>query len=209
VDDLILNTLGGILGYCIHTRFLRFLPDKEWMDKRSAERSVSVSYLRRAAALFVDSVLIGLIIWLVTTLFATNETTGGQGIWADETWLGTTVFLVYFPLLALLLRGRTPGKMLVRIRLVTVEGTRPLWLFVLLRYLLRSAPIVGYQVFDLLIKTQGSPQVSYLVVLLMLATLLIGTLLILDFFLSFRAKRSRRLWYELLSRTCNVSSFQK
>jgi uncharacterized RDD family membrane protein YckC len=110
--------------------------------------------------LFVDSVLIGLIVWLVTALFATNGATDGQGIWTDGTWLGSSVFLVYCPLFALPTRGRTSGKMLVRIRLATVEGTHPLWLFVLLRYLLRSAPIVDYRVFDLLSRTRNTSNFS-------------------------------------------------
>jgi glycopeptide antibiotics resistance protein len=207
VDDLILNTLGGALGYFIHTKFFRFLPNKEWMDKRSAERSVSVSYLRRLAAFFVDSVLIGLIVWLVTTLFAANGIILDEAT-TDGTWISIVVLLVYYPLFALLTRGGTPGKMLVRIRLDTVEGARPRWLLILLRYLLRNALIVGYQLLILLMRTQGGALGTYQS-LFLLAVLLASALLLLDFFLSFRAKRGRRLWYEVLSKTRNVSSFPR
>jgi glycopeptide antibiotics resistance protein len=194
VDDLILNTLGGVLGYFIHTRFLRFLPSREWIDRRSAERSVSVGYLRRLAALFVDSVLVGLVIWLVTAL---------PGM--DKPWTGIIVFFAYYPLLALLTHGRTPGKALVRIRLETVEGARPFWLLVVLRYLLRNAPLAGYQIFVLQTNVENSAYQN----ILSLVVMLTGVFFLLDFFLSFRAKRGRRLWYELLSQTRNVSSFPK
>jgi glycopeptide antibiotics resistance protein len=202
VDDLILNTLGGVLGYFIHTRFLRFVPGREWMDKRSVERSTSVGYLRRAAAFFVDCVLIGLIVWLVTALFATDGT-WPDGTTIEGTWTSAVVFFLYYPLFALPTRGRTPGKMLVRIRLEAVDGARPLGLLILLRYLLRNALIVGCQAFILLMRASGGYQG-----VLILAGSLVGVLLLMDFLLSFRAKRGRRLWYEMLSRTHNVSSLR-
>jgi uncharacterized RDD family membrane protein YckC len=108
----------------------------------------------------------------------------------------------------LLTHGGTPGKILVRIRLDTVEGARPLWLLIVLRYLLRNALIVGYQLLILPMRTQGGALGTYQS-LFLLAVLLASALLFLDFFLSFRAKRGRRLWYEMLSKTRNVSSFQE
>jgi uncharacterized RDD family membrane protein YckC len=152
-----------------------------------------VSYSRRLTALFVDSVLVGLVIWLVATLLGT-----------DESWVGIMVFLVYYPLFALLTHGRTPGKALVRIRLETVDAARPFWLLVLLRYLLRNALLIGCQRLALLISTGGTYSN-----IIFLAGLLTSALLVLDFFLSFRAKRGRRLWYEMLTRTRNVSSLQR
>jgi glycopeptide antibiotics resistance protein len=240
VDDLILNTLGGVAGYFVYTRFLGFLPSKERIDRRSAERSVSVGYLRRLAALFVDSLLVLCASWLVTTLFST-----------DATPTGIVVFLLYYPLFALPFRGRTPGKMLVRIKLETVRGTRPLWPFVLLRYLLRNTLIAGYQLYALLTgtasteglgsmgsttgaeglgsmgstagaeglgsmgSTTGAEGLGLLHVgplhqdVLLVAVALASALLLLDFLLSFRAKRGRRLWYECLSRTRNVSTLSR
>jgi glycopeptide antibiotics resistance protein len=194
VDDLILNTLGGIVGYLCYTKCLRFLPSKERIDQRSAERSVSVSYSRRLTALFVDTILAGFIAALVTIIFE-----------VDTFYSGVTVLLVYYPLFALLTHGKTPGKALVRIKLETVKGARPFWLLVLLRYMLRAIPLVLYQTFALLTRTEDAIYQTAL----LLAALALSAFLVLDVLLSFRAKRKKRLWYELLSKTHNVSSFRR
>jgi glycopeptide antibiotics resistance protein len=197
VDDLILNTLGGVIGYFAYTRFLRFLPSRERIDQRSTERSTSVGYLRRFTALLVDNILVGLVAGLATVLLKAN----GSPV---EIVVLLTVFLVYYPLFALLTRGKTPGKALVRIRLETVGDAQPFWLCILLRYLLRNVLMVLYRVFFLLM---DKPDTTYQGALL-LAALLVSAFLLLDFFLSLRTKRGKRLWYEMLTGTRNVNSLQ-
>jgi glycopeptide antibiotics resistance protein len=54
VDNLLLNTLGSTVGYFIYTWFLRFLPKRERVDRKSAEHSGKIGYLRRVSALWVD-----------------------------------------------------------------------------------------------------------------------------------------------------------
>ena len=50
VDDLLGNILGGIIGYGIIQPFLRLLPVRAQLDRRSYERGMSVSFGRRLIA---------------------------------------------------------------------------------------------------------------------------------------------------------------
>lgn len=61
VDDLILNTLGGCIGYFIGSLFLKFLPTREEMDEKSYQKGESVSFLRRMVSIGIDVSLIFLL----------------------------------------------------------------------------------------------------------------------------------------------------
>jgi glycopeptide antibiotics resistance protein len=202
VDDLILNTLGGLAGYFIYTRFLHFLPSREWIDQKSVARSASVGYLRRFAAFFVDSVLVGLVSWLIMTALKTSEPL-----------IGVAVLLLYYPLFALPTRGWTPGKALVRIRLkADATAHLPLWLLLLIRYLARNLVLLLYQFFTLLMRSNDTGVVTSdarWLGILSLVVVVFSALFLLDFLLSFRAKRKKRLWYELLSKTHNTSTLNR
>ena len=54
VDDLILNTLGGIIGYFVGTLLLKFLPNREEIDDTALELGMKVSGFRRTLAYGID-----------------------------------------------------------------------------------------------------------------------------------------------------------
>jgi putative membrane protein len=56
VDDLITNTLGGVLGFTLANLLAKFLPTREEIDLKSYDRSKKISFLRRLVALVFDAV---------------------------------------------------------------------------------------------------------------------------------------------------------
>lgn len=69
VDDLILNTFGGICGYIIFRPFNNILPKREEMDSKALEKGKNVSSFRKSTAFIFDLVLCGIfstIIYLIT-----------------------------------------------------------------------------------------------------------------------------------------------
>ena len=68
VDDLITNTLGGMLGYAITPVFAHFLVSRSRMDEKAYDRGRSVSPLRRALAFFFDNLIILLTTAIITAL---------------------------------------------------------------------------------------------------------------------------------------------
>lgn len=54
LDDLFLNTLGGLVGYFIAALFLKVLPSRDEIDERSREEGKTVSGLRRITLFFLD-----------------------------------------------------------------------------------------------------------------------------------------------------------
>ena len=54
VDDLITNTLGGLLGFLLAGALVKFLPTRAEIDQISYDRSQKISLLRRFIAMFFD-----------------------------------------------------------------------------------------------------------------------------------------------------------
>ena len=56
VDDLIINTLGGMLGCLFANLLANLLPTRAEIDRKSYERSKNISFLRRLVALVFDMI---------------------------------------------------------------------------------------------------------------------------------------------------------
>lgn len=105
VNDLIHNTLGGFLGYLVTPALTFMLPTRARLNQLSYQRGQRVSYLRRLLALAADLMLMAPIVLLLELAL-------------PAALVRTAVGLAYGGLLPFLWQGRTPGKALVRIRVV-------------------------------------------------------------------------------------------
>lgn len=138
VDDLITNTLGGLLGYAITPFLVHFLPKREKLDEESYERGRQVSPLRRAMAFFLD-VLILILLWLCTTWITYTLcpilSTAHPILVSSGCYAGCVLLL--FWLLPLFTKGKTIGKACVRIQLRNDQESAPRWY----QYILHALPL--------------------------------------------------------------------
>ncbi|AWB43731.1 teicoplanin resistance protein VanZ [Paenibacillus sp. CAA11] len=104
VDDLMSNTLGGIIGFLLAEWFSGLLPRVESLDHDVDVAAKRVSYTRRGVAFLFD--FAG---WMIVLVFCLI-TKVPLAFWVSSG--------VYFMLIPYLTQGRTLGKWLVRIQLV-------------------------------------------------------------------------------------------
>ena len=123
VDDLMANTLGGVLGYLLVGPFLNILPTRKEIDEASFRRGREVSLARRLLALTIDVPCAGLFALVLEALLP---------IARDTAWF--SFFGTYFVLIPVLLRGRTVGKLILRIGILSEDGSPARWYQYLLRY---------------------------------------------------------------------------
>ena len=64
VDDLITNTLGGVIGYGLTPIVAHFLPSREKLDERSYHKGMRVSAMRRMFAFAID-IIVTLILYIM------------------------------------------------------------------------------------------------------------------------------------------------
>jgi glycopeptide antibiotics resistance protein len=193
VNDLLMNTLGGVCGYFLYARFLKGLPSKRRIDERSEERSERVGFARRLVALIFDSFIVSAISSLLAHFVAR----------VDVFWIYIPVFFAYYPAFALALRGGTPGKALVKIRVERIDESVSPRLSICVRYAARNAFVLAFQL-ALRLTSYIEPRRR---IFFLSVPLLAVALSFLDALFSLR--RDRRLWYEMLSKTKNTSYFKK
>ena len=191
-DDLMLNSLGGMIGYFAYSYLLRFLPQKEKLDQKSNQRSVTVGFPRRIAAMLVDGFIIGILKSMVTAVFRIE----GDPVYL--TALLTTTYAIAFTLLT---RGHTPGKALVRIKLVSSGEEQAFMSGVVLRWLFRDTLLFAFSLLNMLVGKNDDWQLLWLALFVLLVLLSAADMV-------YSTRKNRRLWYERLSRTENVSTFK-
>ncbi|MDR0813368.1 MAG: VanZ family protein [Oscillospiraceae bacterium] len=193
VDDLMLNTLGGIIGYGVYAMLKRILPNRDRIDSKNVQKSARVGYIRRVAALLVDSAIVGLALILLNLLWNTIKI---------DSVASFVLSLVYSIGLTLLTKGRTAGKALVRIKVVRTKDGARFFPAVALRYLLRISALYLFQFVSLTtIRFDGVWQLILLIIAFAAAVFFAVDML-------YALKKGRRLWYERLTHTENVSTYR-
>lgn len=116
VNDLLHNTLGGMIGFWIEPVLTFLLPSRTQLDEEAYEKGRDVTLVRRLAAFLIDwgfitfaSVLIEIVARLVTGNYKLD--------FVDSAWWYLLTVFGYFMLLPTATNGKTPGKALVKIRI--------------------------------------------------------------------------------------------
>lgn len=105
VDDLIINTLGGIIGYIFMGIIDNFLPTREEIDNKSFKNSIVISGLRRITIFYLDSFLFA-ILFIFIRIFIRIK------------YLVFIVFIIYYIILPYIKNGYTIGSKFLNVRLV-------------------------------------------------------------------------------------------
>lgn len=103
VDDLILNTLGGLFGYFLSRLVTHFIPQMDKINEKAKERGKIVSGFRRSVALLVDFFIFMFIDLLVIVY------------WKDNIYLTMTLAIFYYIIIPLVLKGSTLAQKFLNI----------------------------------------------------------------------------------------------
>lgn len=196
VDDLMANTLGGVAGYFAVSPFLGILPTREEMDRASFRRGREVSTVRRLLAFVIDLPAAGIYTAVLSALIPFTEKGEGKLIW-----------LSYYILTSVCLKGATVGKRLMRIRVGGArgtQGTEPHWYQYVIRYCCLWAALY---LFPALILIVVNVLTGYdIAERLAVQGMLLGAWFLFLLFELIRMAMHRRLFYEKISGTEVVST---
>ncbi|AOR23162.1 VanZ family protein [Clostridium taeniosporum] len=185
VDDLILNTFGGFLGYLIAPLFTYYLPETNTLDDKVDLQNLKVSYIRRFFAFYVDWFILGFIPYKDSDLI-----------------MQAIIIFLYFIVLVYFTNGKTIGKALFKIK---IKGKHEKLSFkeVFKRYGLLYYGFFGIN--KLLFTTGDLNKIEYTNYIVIIAIIGITiNLLIFIHFLLCMIKKDNRLFYEKFSDTRNI-----
>lgn len=219
VDDLMTNTLGGMLGFGLAPLFTYFLPRSEELDKNVELEHMTVGYIRRAIAYTID---VGCMTFLTPIIlpiqagvvhFSTNigiDLTGWDRLVQTLAALALILF-VYMIVIPSFTGGRTLGKMVTRIHVIEDKRRgqqREITFFGLLkRYGLLYYVGLGSYTFALIMGLYMDLPRSVRLIALGISFLILGAFAIHVLLRLF--SRDKLLYYERLSGTRNVISLKK
>ncbi|MEG0328692.1 MAG: VanZ family protein [Erysipelothrix sp.] len=203
VDDLFLNTLGGVIGFAIAPMMTFFFPKRAALDLESFEKSTHVSYIRRGVALLIDTTIIQIIASILIIALRTIQVTA-----IPDFVLKVLLFMIYYFVLLYAMSGQTLGMKLVKIKVISEKESLRGWqilvrtgLFYVLVY--QAVPIISYlyQSFFNVDLTDGIQALIYLLIF-GVYYLVMGIHFLVTIF-----THDKRLFYERISRTHMDSTF--
>lgn len=162
VDDLITNSLGGLLGWVCAGPFLKVLPSREAVESDALRRGRRVSGLRRTVALFLDMFLFGmltLLLYLPRLL----------PFWA----VLALTFVLYYVIISHLLGGSAPAEAFLRLRIVDARDRNSLWRLIL-RRLLFVAVYFGLPILAVVVSAQAGQAIITLAVAAVMGAFYMG-----------------------------------
>ena len=185
VDDLIINTLGGLIGYLITPIVTIFLPDREEIDKISYKRGKVVSIYRRFLAFLIDIFIFATIMFIILVLSNFND-------FILPLIITTTLYYIILPTIT----SHTLGKYLVKIKLESKNKYKHLSIFI------RQVILYFGIVFGPLIFIELNQYINGLIILFYILFVIYAYF---EIFLKFFG-RKKPLIYERLTKTENIST---
>ena len=185
VDDLIINTLGGALGYLITPLVTIFLPARDEIDKLSYKKGKTVSIYRRFLAFLIDIFIFSTIMFTVLAFLNFKD------------FLIPLIFIIVFYYIMLpTLTSYTVGKYIVKIKLDNKNKYRKISICIreiILYFLIVFGPIIIIELN------------SYINGIIILFYILFITYTYFEICLKFFG-RKKPLIYERLTKTENIST---
>jgi len=112
VDDIILNTAGGIAGWILSPLLCFALPARDAIDNAAYEKGERVPFFRRFLAFMVDFSLVCIVSWTISLIIPDN----GFGL-ILEVFISIALLTAYLTYMPLKTGGYTVGKWLFRLQL--------------------------------------------------------------------------------------------
>ena len=189
VDDLMLNTLGGLLGYVIAKPFTKILPNRKKINENAIEKGKIISGFRRTTTFILDLFILGIIL-LLTILFTKNK------------YIIILIIVLYYFLLPLFLKGSTLAEKFLNITVVDYNNK-----YSIMRLLLRRIMFTLIYIVIPILLFKIRINNDYFNTILRILTII---LVLLFYFVSAMKYMfsKRNLLYEKLSKTKLISTIK-
>lgn len=187
VDDLILNTIGGFLGYFIGNFVLKILPNRNEIDQEAFKLGMKVSALRRCLTFMFDLIFATIVYTIL--VFIINKK------------ISYILFIIIYTIVVkYILKGSTPAMKFFKLNMTDLNNSKlHLWQIIIhtiIFYLeLFLIPFVIFYYVLIIVKNIN----SYLLILVMLILRIVFFIYYLIIFIRYLKKD--QMLYEKLSKT--------
>ena len=200
VNDLLENTLGGVIGYIMTPVFIAILPSLHQIDRYAQKKGNTVTLTRRLIAFGIDDMICVAITLLILHLASYRLD------WKVITSIYVICY-VFFLLQQIIFTGKTVGRQTVRITILDQCGDKPkLWQLLIRNFIRVTVLMQGYLLFPLC-NCLPSGYEAIGTILCFLLIMAVWIFLVVDCIsATLRRHRAKVLYYEILTHSMCVST---
>lgn len=197
VDDLIVNTIGGMIGFWLCPLFTFFLPKRDILDENAYYKGLKkVTFSRRLLSLAIDTIVISCIYFIFIYILKFKDIKGNILVFKY-------IFMIIYILTIYISNGYTFGKMIVNIKLIDNSKKHISFKKVFIRYF--SLIFIMFSIQDILIfRIIPMIQSHDIKVLILIIDAFLYLLLLCKLFVQIVIKKEH-LFYEKWSKTENIN----
>lgn len=165
VDDLITNTLGGMIGWLLAPLAFNVLPTRDELDQSAYRKGMQISILRRGVAFLIDLAFLGMGMMLILTYDIMLHHTTDYELLIYGYLILVFVIYIWIPMMT---KGKTIGKFFVRIRILQSNGNPAKWYQYLIHYgilygLILPMPFLMYYLVAQFLSITSTQRIFYLI----------------------------------------------
>lgn len=197
VDDLIVNTIGGMLGFLFCPLFTFFLPKRDTLDERAYYKGIhSVTFSRRLLALLIDGIVISCFYFCFIYLLKFKDIKGNIIVFKY-------FFMILYILAIYISNGYTFGKMIVNIKVIDNNKKHISFKKVFIRYF--SLVFIMFSIQDIML-FRLIPMIENkdIKLLIFIIDAFLYVVLLCKLFVDIISKK-RHFFYEKWSKTENIN----
>lgn len=210
VNDLLHNTVGGMIGFICAPLFTFFLPTRNELDSESLVKGQRVSLLRRFVATAIDWVVLGFFSTFLS-MFVGFLPTSLRTLVSYPIVSFTLEVIVYFMICMYFWNGQTIGKKIVRIKVVEKDRQHLRFSSLMKRYSAFYLLLYGLlQIFQFTMTHLTTTNHTIFIAYVTLGFISLGILLLFLFNLLYALiRRKSRLFHDKASHTYTISTLKK
>ena len=193
VDDLIINTLGGLFGHMITPLFVLFLPTQKEIENKSYIKGKKVSILRRILVVLID------IIFLVIISIFIKILTFNTVLINYSSLMAISIYYLIFPVI---FDGQTVGKHILKLK---ISGNKDeiKWYNIVIRNAILSLFILyPYVIIDIMMMLK----IKKIVIIVYEVVLLIFIIANIIYYIIISPENNKLFIYEKITNTKNIST---
>lgn len=195
VDDLLINSIGGLLGHVMAPLITFFIPTIDELDQKSYKKGANVTLLRRAVSLMID------ILFIILFSVITKILLYGTGL---EDYFLVFVLTIYYLLIPTFASGKTFGKKVINTKIAGISQDAK-WYQILIRNILLVGIIIYPSVWINILK----PSVDAAIITRLWTVIIIFQVInIIYYIYTVIAKQKHSFLYEKITGTINVSTIE-
>ena len=192
VDDLLINTMGGLIGHIITPLLTIFLPSMDELEEKGYKKGKKVTLLRRFVSFVIDIFFLA-ILCLISKILLYGT--------IIEQYYAIITITIYYIIVPLFTSGKTFGKKILRMKIDSLIGPAK-WYQILFRNILLTYIILYPYIWINLLNMH--PEVNRRIWYLIIICQIINFL----HYIITLPKDTHIFLYERISKTKNVSTIE-